>query len=85
MDLDARCDLCNQDNPDSFHYILSCPYFTRVRKKKLSTSLPVNILSYKEILNINNLNIAKFAREIMLVWYNGIISTDIAKELPYYL
>ena len=45
-----KCPLCMHFNPDLFHYLLSCSYFNRLRRKFKVKSV-VNTLSFRNVMN----------------------------------
>ena len=62
-----KCPLCTHFNPDLFHYLLSCSYFNRLRRKFKVKSV-VNTLSFRNVVNNEKtlFNVATFVKEILL-------------------
>ena len=62
-----KCPLCTHFNPDLFHYLLSCSYFNRLRRKFKVKSV-VNTLSFRNVMNNEEtlFNVATFVKEILM-------------------
>ena len=62
-----KCPLCMHFNPDFFHYLLSCSYFNRLRRKFKVKSV-VNTLFFRNVMNNEKalFNVATFVKEILM-------------------
>jgi hypothetical protein len=65
-----KCNLCNSDIGDEFHYILKCPFIENERKTYSKKNLyrRPNILCFKEIMSSKNkqnlISLCKFIKII---------------------